>query len=33
LKSLRNSLPARRILIEGGLLLALLACSSWMARW
>lgn len=29
----RNSLPVRRLLVEGGVLLALVACSSWLARW
>jgi hypothetical protein len=28
----RSSLAARRILIEGGLLLALVVCSSWLIR-
>jgi hypothetical protein len=27
-----TSVPARRILVEGGLLLALLAVSSWLVR-
>ena len=28
----RQSPTARRVLIEGGLLLALLVCSSWLVR-
>lgn len=28
-----NCLPAGRILLEGGLLLALVACASWLVRW
>jgi hypothetical protein len=31
--SWRISLSARRILLEGGLLLALVACGSWLVRW
>jgi hypothetical protein len=28
-----NSLPVRRILLEGGLLLAMAACFSWLVKW
>jgi len=31
--SWRNSVSARRIVLEGGLLLALVACGSWLVRW